>query len=412
VNVVDILKSQLSGDVLKNLGGALGAGEGDLSKILGAGIPAILGGLGKVASSKEGAEKVAGAVGGVDTGMLGDLVGMLSGTAGKQGGGMLGNLLGPGLVDNMASSIAKFTGLNVELVKTALSYLAPLVLGAIAKSFGGTRPNASAISGFFESQKSNIASALPQGFSLDSIQGFASLGSSGGNTKSSATPVVGETSNGGGGKLLLLALAIAALVGLYFYWDKAQKAKNDAAEAVDATLAAGEKAAAEAKATVDKVAADTMRTMSETTSSAKEKVDEALKAVEATAADAGKNILDKAGAMKDKAADLMSSGMDAIKGDFTKYFDGLTTKLGNVSDAAGADELLPDLESYSSKLDTMVKSANVLPSDAKSMLTDVVKGGMEKLNPIFDKLKEMPGLGDAFKQLIEQIKAKLMGLLQ
>ncbi len=346
---------------------------------------------------------------------------MLGGSAGKQGGNILGNLFGGTVVDGMSSTISKFTGINATIVKSVLGYLAPLVLGAVAKSFGGSKIDGPAIANLFASQKSNISAALPKGFSLDSIQGFASLGSASGSP-SAPSPASAPTS-GGGGKLALLAIALAALIGLYFYWDKAQKAAKDlkdkASEAASTVATEGEKMAADATAQAKDTAASAMKTVGdaaktaeEAVEGAKEKAAETMKAAADSVGDAAKSVADKATEMKEKAAEAVTAGMDALKGDFTSMLDGLTGKLGKISDAAGAEEVLPDLEGYASKLDGMFKSASALPAEGKSMLVALVKSQIEKLNPIFDKLTNMPGIGDAFKSIIEQIKTKLTGFLE
>lgn len=44
------------------------------------------------------------------------------------------------------------------------------------------------------------------------------------------------------------------------------------------------------------------------------------------------------------------------------------------------------------------------------MLAGLMKGQLEKLNPILDKIHAIPGIGDAVKQILNQIKEKLVGL--
>ncbi len=70
MNIVDLIKDQLGGEVSKSLGGLTGIGEGDLSKILSSALPGLLSGLGSMASSKSGAGKIADAIGGLDSGRL------------------------------------------------------------------------------------------------------------------------------------------------------------------------------------------------------------------------------------------------------------------------------------------------------------------------------------------------------
>ncbi len=409
MNLVDILKDQLGGEVSKSLGKMSGASEGDISKVLGAGLPGILSGLEAIASTKQGAGKIAEAIGGMDSSLFGNLAGMLGGAAGQKGGGMLSNLMTGPVVDGLSNSISKFTGVSPGIVKTVLGYLAPLILGAIAKSFAGRTVDASSISNLFAQQKSSIAAALPKGFSLDGIQGFAALG---GGHSSASRPAPAPIQSGGSGMLKLVPLlAIAAIGGAIYYWSTLKKAADDvvaggtglvenAKEKAEGTASSATKAVGDAAAAAGDAA-------KEVVDGAGKMADDAAKAAKDAAASAKDLVGDAAKAVADKAA----SALEGLKGDFGSMFEGLTGKLGKVSDAAGAEEFLPDLKGYAEKLDGMVKGVGALPAEGKSMIAEMIKGQMDKLTPIFDKLKEMPGVSEAFLKLIEQIKAALAGLI-
>jgi hypothetical protein len=373
MNIVDILKQQLGGEVAKQLGGMAGASEGDLTKILGAGLPGLLSGLGSLASSKEGAGKIADAIGGLDSSLFGNLAGMLGGETASKGGSMLGNLFGAGMVDNLAGGISKFTGVNAGIVKMVLGYLTPMILGAVGKSFGGSKVDASSITRMFSEQKSNIAAALPSGFSMNSIQGFSSLANP---TSAPRLPAPQPAAPSGGiGKLILPVIAIAALAGLYFYWNNAQKAAKEAADGAAAM------------------------------------VEEAAKDMSSKADDLAKKAIESGEKMVKEAAEKMPSlpgvDLDAIKGQFSEMFDGMAGKLGDVTDAAGAEQILPDLKGYASKLDGLSTAVSALPAEGKSMIVDLIKSQMDKLNPILEKLTGIPGIGETVLQVIDQIKDKL-----
>ena len=77
MNLVDLIKQQLVGEVGKKFGSMTGMGDADLQKTVGAAIPGLLSGLGAVASTKQGAGKIADAIGGMDSSLFGNLAGML-----------------------------------------------------------------------------------------------------------------------------------------------------------------------------------------------------------------------------------------------------------------------------------------------------------------------------------------------
>ncbi len=398
MNLVDILKDQLGGDVAKSLGKMSGANDSDISKVLDAGLPSILSGLGSLASSKQGAGKIADAINGLDSSMFGNLAGMLGGASGQKGGGMLSHLMSGPVLEGLTSAISKFTGVSPGIVKTLLGYLTPLILGGIAKSFGGGAVDASSVSNLFAQQKSSIAASLPKGFSLDSLQGLASLGGG----ASSSRPAPAPVQSGGSGMLKLLPIvAIAAIAGALYYWSTVKKAAEDAAAGGASMVEKAKDGATDAARSVTDAAA------SAAVGTVVGAVDNAGK----MASDAAGSATDLVGGAAKAIADKATAALDGLKGDFGSMFEGLTGKLGNISDAAGAEEFLPDLKGYATKLDGMAKGVGALPAEGRSMITEKIKGQMDKLNPIFEKLAGIPGIGEAFTKLIEQIKTTLMGLI-
>jgi hypothetical protein len=137
MNIVDLISSQLSGDVLGKLGGLIGADDSQTKSATSAAVPALLNVFSKLASTNSGADQLAKAMGGLDLGMLGNLAGALGGSQasglGSLGGNLLGSLLGGGGGGNNLSSLvgalASFAGMQPGIMKTLLTYLAPIVLG-------------------------------------------------------------------------------------------------------------------------------------------------------------------------------------------------------------------------------------------------------------------------------------------
>jgi Bacterial protein of unknown function (DUF937) len=397
MNLIDILKDQLGGEVTKSLGRMSGASESDIGKVLGAGLPSILSGLGALASTKQGAGRIADAIGGMDSSLFGNLSGLLGGASGQKGGAMLSGLMSGPVVEGLSTAISKFAGVSPGIVKTVLGYLAPLVLGAIGESFGGGAVDASSVSNLFSQQKSSIASALPKGFSLDGIQGFALLGS--GSLPS--LPATEPIQSGGSGMLKLgPILAIAAIAGALYYWNTLKKEAEDATVGRSAVVeGAKENAEEAAKSTADAVGG----AISAAGDAARDAVEKA-----------GKMASDAAGTAKDlvgEAAKAASSAFDVMKGDFGSIFEGLNGKLGQITDAAGAEEFLPDLKGYAAKLEGMAKGVRSLPAEGKSTVAEMIEGQLDKLNPVFEKLAGIPGVSEAFTKLLEQIKSTLMGLV-
>jgi hypothetical protein len=364
MNIIDTLKGQLAGEVGKKLGGMIGASDSDMTKMLGAGLPSVLSGLGSLASSKSGADKLADAIGGMDSGMFGDMGKMLGSGMLSNGGGMLGGLMSAGMIDGIAQAVSKFTGINVSMVKVGLGYLTPMILGSLGASFKGAKPDGAGLTRLFSEQKNSIAAAMPTGLSLDAIPGMNQFSSA----PKASVPAAPAT--GGLGKLLIPIAVLAALGAAAFFVMNSKAPNNTAVSKPDAPKLE--------MATVVKEITD-----------------------EATGAASG---------MLDKAKQAMG-GVDSIKSNMTEMMDGLFGKLDSIKDVASAEAALPSLKDSLAKVETMATGISALPAEGKSMFSGLIKGQLDKLNPILEKITAIPGIGDTVKQVLEQLKAKLMSLV-
>jgi len=393
MNLVDLLKSQMSSEVTKQLGGMLGTSDSDTGNLLKASLPAILAGLGSVASKKDGADKIASAIGGLDPGMLGNLGKMLGGADAKKGGDLLGSLLGNNMLTSLLPLLGKFVKLDPSLITKALGLLAPLVLSAIGSAFKGQKVDGAGISRLFSEQKSNIASAIPAGLSLANLPGLESLGNVGkvANQAMNQAGKAAADAGGGLGKLLLPLIALAAIVGgiLWFMNSGAKKVEDAAKTAADA----GAKAVAGV--------AD----------AGKEVVKAGEKVVEGAAGavkDAAKSTVEAA---KDMIGDVAVPGFSDLQKNFSGMFDTVGPLLGGIKDAAGAEAALPDLEKAVTGLDGMMGSLGGMPEIAKSAVSTMVQSQLDKLGPVIDNIVGMQGVGEKVVTVLKSLKDKLGGLV-
>ena len=175
MNLVGAIQDQLTDAVTGQLTSLLGGSEKQTQSAIGTAIPGLLSTLSELASGGgKGADQLAQTLGGFDTGMLGDLAGMFTKTPNKVqslGGGLLGDLLTKTVLSKLSGSIAKYTGMNAETVTKLLGYLAPLVLGVIAKQFKShNKPvTTQSVNDMFKNQSGHIKDACPSGFDLDDL---------------------------------------------------------------------------------------------------------------------------------------------------------------------------------------------------------------------------------------------------
>jgi hypothetical protein len=279
--------------------------------------------------------------------------------------------------------------LDPSLITKALGLLAPLVLSAIGSAFKGQKIDGGSISKLFSEQKGNIASAIPAGLSLASIPGLDSLGDVGkmANQAVNQAGKAAQNASGGLGKLLLPLLALAAIIGgIIWYMNNGAKKVEDVAKGAakmgEQAVKAGEKAVAGV------------------TDAAKDVVKAGEKAV-AGAADAAKDMI----------GDISVPGFSDLQKGFTGMFDSVGPKLQGIKDAASAEAALPDLESAMTGLDGMVKTLGGMPDIAKSAVSTMVKGQLDKLAPVIDSILGMPGMGEKVVTVLNSLKDKLSGLV-
>jgi hypothetical protein len=362
MNLVDLVSSQLTGDVLGKLGGLIGANESQTRSATTAAVPALLSALSGMASTNSGADKLASAMGGLDLNMLGNLAGLLGGgqasSLGNIGGSLLGSLLGGGGTSKIVETLATFAGMQPGIMKTLLTYLAPIVLGTIAKQFKG-RPDAAGLARLFTEQQGNIRNAIPRGLSLGD---FATTG---GSTRPS------EPSRGGhrhdepapsGLPGWLLPLLVLGALGLgYYLWNQSKQREVVVAQSRE------ERGGVE----VDRTAV----------------IEREGRKIE--------------GVVEETVKLAPSLGeADRVVKDLTGLFTGLGKVLGGVNDTTSAEVAVPQLKEFLPQLDAVQTATNGLPSDGKSLIAKMVSENLAGLQKVIDTVLAIPGVRDVLGPVV------------
>ena len=179
MNIVDLIKDQMSGDLMGSLGSMLGKDQATATKAATGAVPALLSVLAGLAKSPGGIEKLITALRTFDTRTLADVVSSLrTGNAApvqQKGGDLLSSLLGGGTLAMVVSALSKFSNLDAGSSKSLLSTLLPLILGVISSHFKGKTIDSHSVTDFFKGQASNISAAMPAGLSLPEIPGASEL---------------------------------------------------------------------------------------------------------------------------------------------------------------------------------------------------------------------------------------------
>ena len=357
MNITDLITSQLmSPDVLGKLSGLIGANESQTKTATSAAVPALLNVFGKMASTNSGADQLAKAMGGLDLGMLGNLAGALGGSQasglGSMGGSLLTSLLGGGNnLSSLVGTIASFAGMQPGIMKTLLTYLAPMVLGMVAKQFTG-KPDASSVSRLFSEQSNNIRGALPKGLSLGDFGSVSGRPSEpvrhGGHSP--------EPQSAGLPGWLLPLLALGALGLGWYIWNQNQP-KDEVA------IAQVERKVGPVKETVTEVVER----------KGKEMMDAVVDQI----------------SIDPKFLEAIRVGKNA-----TDLFGGLTSVLKGVTNEETARLAVPELEKLAPMLTSLEEEAGRLPVEEKPAFTDFIGKNLGLLSKVIDTVMALPGVKD------------------
>jgi hypothetical protein len=355
MNITDLITSQLmSPDVLGKLSGLIGANESQTKTATSAAVPALLNVFGKMASTNSGADQLAKAMGGLDLGMLGNLAGALGGSQASglssMGGSLLTSLLGGGNnLSSLVGTIASFAGMQPGIMKTLLTYLAPMVLGMVAKQFTG-KPDASSVSRLFSEQSNNIRGALPKGLSL------GDFGSASGRPSEPArhgghSP---EPQSAGLPGWLLPLLALGALGLGWYIWNQ-NRPKDEVA------IAQVERKVGPVTETVTEVVERKGKEMMDT-------------------------VVDQI-SIDPKFLEAIRVGKNA-----TDLFGGLTSVLKGVTNEETARLAVPELEKLAPMLTSLEEEAGRLPVEEKPAFTDFIGKNLGLLSKVIDTVMALPGV--------------------
>ena len=388
MNIVDLVKDQLTSQVLGSLGSLVGTNEAQTKAASAAAVPAMLGGLAKLAGTSQGAGQLASALGGLDLGMLGNLAGVLGGSNASKmadkGGSLLGTLFGNSATSMIVETLASFLGIKGGIARSMLSYLAPVVLGTVAKQLtsSGKSIDAAGIQSLFADQSRNIQSALPAGLSLGdfgSIAKSVTSATSGGASHSSHAShghvERKQESSGFPSWLPWLALPLIAL-GAFLLMNKDK----------------GVKPVEKNVPVANQTEMMKMRESQKTGEALAEKA--AVKGAEAV-----KATTDAVSAAVEKASDAID--LTAFGGDMTGLFGKLTDSFKGITDVPSAEAAVPGLKDLAGILEGYKATADKLPEAGKATVKEMVGTNLGTLQPIIDTVLAIPGVGDILRPIVE-----------
>lgn len=362
-NIIEAIKNELTGDLLEKLAGATGASADSVKSAANVATPALLSALAGLASTAKGMDQILSTLKGFGDDSFNKLRSDVlegGGDVQKRGDDILGSLLGSAL-PVLVKVLAQFEKIDPELVKKLLGFLAPMIMSVITgqlKSKGGL--SASALSGFFAEQKSNIAGAIPQGLSLAGLPSFPTQ---------QLSAAAGEANVW----TWLAPLLGLAAVGLLI-WYAFLRAPEPPPVNVDPV--AGTPVPREAPP-IEPGPADP----SATSAPASETPAPAVEAPAPTAAEVTKSL--------------------------GEQLTAAIASLSAVVNPAAADEQLPTLTNLGVKIDNLKAQWDKLADAEKQAVSKSIEGNREIFKTLVDKVLMAPDLAAKLKDLLDSLLAKL-----
>ena len=378
VNLVGMVMQYLTPDRIGQIAAAFNLDSKSTQRAAEVSVPSLLAGLASIALQPGGAQKVVDAVR-QHAGALDSRSNAVGGSTNQavladKGTQWLSLLFGDQNRAVLAGAVAKFCGLSQAASEALLGLLFPVVLGTISKQQGASRLNASSLTNLLAAQKDNIAVALPSGFA-DLLRGTGWLGALGGAANT---------------------VADAA--------DQPSKAATAATNQASTAATTATRAASDARALADARAASGSFNWLYW-------IIPALILAALIAWFFASNRLEQVAQppVKTTTQSLTVGGVDVGK-EVTASLESLRTVLQGVSDAESAKAALPKLQDAKGQIDKVNSLIGQLSPDQRKILAGLVNQFMPTLNPLFDKVLAIAGVGELIKPTINGLRTTLVAL--
>ena len=366
-----------SGNTANSISSILGLDQDQTKRATGAAVPSLLAGLTGLASTPQGAERLANTVSQQDTGVVDNLTGAFAGQGSRladQGSGLLGSLFGSGMTSKLGSVLSQFTGVGEGATGKLLGMLAPIVLGFLGKQQRSMGLNASGLASFLGGQKDNIRGAMPAG--LDTML-------------SSALPGASQFFGGAG------------------------RAATEAGRAYAEPERTYEEATSRTRDTADWRSHGVYAEPAHKGSGGKKWVVPLLLGFAALAAlllwsnrDRSRQDVRPVGAPATSSEKITGSA-NSVVSDTTRLISQANSTLTGIKDPASAEAAAPRLQEINRQMTNLRSTWNQLPALARTTASSTLQPQIAKLKQSAQNVLSQPGIGETVRPHVDQLMENL-----
>jgi len=335
-------------------------------------LPAIMAALsGKGGASASAAGSILDGLRGKGAGTLQNMDAMLGGPHEAQqveaGRADLDAVLGSGEMGPIMQAVSRFTGIEEGQSSALLGMMGPVALGTLGEEVSRQNLDADGLSRLLSDQRQNIADALPNGF-IDHVPGSNAFDAFKGNFVAGTVSATADPAS--------------------------------ASAAVEHP----------SMATPDRPHADPVEPVRETKKSGGMLGWLlGLLALLAIGWFAYTNFIAPGDA--DAPAGIEQGLVPSeLRTELSQSVSNIQTSLGSITDEATARAALPDLTAASENLDAVQAAAADLPDAQRGALSGMVATALQTLQPIIDRVREIPGVGPVVGPVLDGIVEKMNDL--
>lgn len=397
-NLISSIAEVLSSNVIARIASSLGLDRSQVDKALQAGVPGLLAAIMSLVSKTGSASALNGAIAQQQPGLLSNLSKVIGGPTQNSlvdsGTSTLTSLLGGSTTSLLTNAVGQYVGVGGNASKNLMGLLAPVVMGVLGQEQRANGLDADGLANLLESQKDNVARALPAGFSkylggtgiLDSLTSDERVATTATATSSRPSYTTSSTeryaadphASSSQWRWVLPALAVLALLGIA--WNL-RSGSSPEQTAVTTPSAKTEAPIASAENSVAPSSTGTSTGV------------------------AGADVMPAPFQALDNIRGIKVGDTD-VGAQLANAVDGMRASLSSIKDEASAQAVVQPLSNSAGEFARLNKLLDQLSPDVRKTVVNAIVATRPTLDQLFDKALAIPGVSALIQPTVDSIRSE------